>query len=137
MNLDEECSRGIRDAFLDILGQSLLLIRNAADDKDFCHALAYHAHNIPSHISHYKPELLVYYWSVSALISYAIRLLSGRRLYFVRHGQPLRWSITVSNPVPNQALQRMLWDAHVSCIRRSPAHPSASLSLMSLGHIAL
>jgi hypothetical protein len=31
--------------------------------------------------------------------------------------------------LPNQALQRMLWDAHVSCIRRSPAHPSASLIL--------
>jgi hypothetical protein len=35
--------------------------------------------------------------------------------------------------MPNQALQRMLRAAQVSCIRRSPAHPSASLSLRSLG----
>src|SRR5687768_4641003 len=45
----------------------------------------------------------------------------------------VRNTFTTMTATPNHALQRMLRAAHVSCIRRSPAHPSASLSLESLG----
>ncbi|MDB6175351.1 MAG: hypothetical protein JWL59_4662 [Chthoniobacteraceae bacterium] len=62
MNINTNLSGTVRDAFLEILSETLLLIRSAASDQDLFHALADHAHNIPGHLRHYKSDLLIFYW---------------------------------------------------------------------------
>lgn len=53
-----------RSALLEILYQSLLLIRANCSKRDVVHALANHSHNIPRLVQNPSPELLLYYWEV-------------------------------------------------------------------------
>ncbi len=54
----------VRQAFLEILFHTLCYIRAFVKHPDLCHALADHAHNIPSFLKRPEPELLRFYWKV-------------------------------------------------------------------------
>jgi hypothetical protein len=58
------CPGLLRFALMELLYHTLLQIRGAASDRDFCFALSDHAHNIPHLVGNYKFELLKYYWEV-------------------------------------------------------------------------
>jgi hypothetical protein len=78
-----------------------------------------------------RPFVYVFGWLYMAFMM-PFALLAYLAVSIFKSLSP-RFKAPMQSPMPNQALQRMLRDAHVSCIRRSPAHPSASLSLSSLG----
>jgi len=61
---ESECPDSLRRAFLDLLACSLIHIRNAPEDKEFCFSLADHMHNVPGLLADFRPELLRYYWEV-------------------------------------------------------------------------
>lgn len=54
----------VRSAFLEILRDTLLIIRNNPSISDFCSTLAYHAHNLPGLLRDPSPALLRYYWEI-------------------------------------------------------------------------
>ena len=59
-----ECSKPLRQAFLDLLRWTLLAIRAGANDAQLTVAYADHAHNIPTLLKEFQPNLLRYYWEV-------------------------------------------------------------------------
>jgi hypothetical protein len=60
------CPPAIADVVLQILRIGLLHIRESGwqNDAVACAAQADHLHNIPSLLTDYSPELLLYYWQV-------------------------------------------------------------------------
>ena len=52
----------VRSAFLDILYDTLLLIRGHSTLSDLCSVLANHAHNLPGFLRRPCPALLRFYW---------------------------------------------------------------------------
>ena len=62
-----ECPERLRQAFLDLLRWTLLLIRNQPSDARLCFALSDHVHNVPSLLADFRVDLLRYYWEVERL----------------------------------------------------------------------
>jgi hypothetical protein len=62
--LDQPCPEELRQAFLELLESTLLLIRGHARNADYCHALADHMHNVPAPLAGYTPDMLRFYWEV-------------------------------------------------------------------------
>ncbi|MFH5803112.1 hypothetical protein [Alienimonas sp. DA493] len=58
------CPDPLREAFLELLRCTLILIRNGPDDAAWCQALADHLHNVPTLLIDFDPDLLRYYWEV-------------------------------------------------------------------------
>ena len=56
------CPIDIHRAFSEILYWTMLEVRGSSTDKDYCFALADHAHNIPHLIDQFDPKRFFYYW---------------------------------------------------------------------------
>jgi hypothetical protein len=56
-----ELPSDVRDAILEILYHALCYIRAFANNRDVCHAVADHTHNLPGLLQHQKPVLLAHY----------------------------------------------------------------------------
>ena len=60
----DACPELLRLAFHELLYHTLLCIRNSSSDEELVFVYADHAHNIPALLSHFKPDLLKFYWEI-------------------------------------------------------------------------
>jgi hypothetical protein len=88
------CPVALQHAILDVLYQTLLYIRGNSTDATLVHALADHAHNLPSLLSHFHPDLLAYYWEAERpSFLYHFKDSSASDVFFVpKVFQPM-WSV--------------------------------------------
>jgi hypothetical protein len=68
----------VRDAILEILYHALCYIRAFANNRDVCHAVADHTHNLPRLLQHQKPVLLANYCQAIPYFTHRMRELDQK-----------------------------------------------------------